>query len=332
MTVIGIDVSKAKLDCFWLKDAVLRTGKVKVFKNAPDEFPTLIKWMITQTGETPDKLHVRLPATGIYHEALAHALYAAGTQVSVVNPAHLRDYAKSLGTRTKTDKRDSVVLALFAARENRRLWRPEPVEIRTLKALLARYEAVKQDRQRESNRLEKAEITQVSEVVLVSIHTVLAELKKEQARLEKHIRQHIDQHPDLIRDRRLLESIPGVGPVISQLMMAVIRSRTFTSAAKSRRLPGIGAGATRIRLQCARAFPSLENRRRLGESEAVYGRRGCYQTQPGYQTPIRTLAEEGKIEDVGPGCRHAQVCAYLFWCAETPNGLSSANRLSAICA
>ena len=99
MAMIGIDVSKEKLDCFWLKDAVRRTGKAKVFKNMPGEFPALVSWMIAQTGETPAQLHFVMEATGIYHEALAHALHAAGTKVSVVNPALVRDYAKSLGVR-----------------------------------------------------------------------------------------------------------------------------------------------------------------------------------------------------------------------------------------
>lgn len=230
MAIIGMDVSKEKVDCFWLKDTSRRTGKSKVFKNTPGEFPALIGWMVAQTGEAPAQLHFVMEATGIYHEALAHALHAAGTKVSVVNPAVVRDYAKSLAVRTKTDKQDARVLALLGAREPLRLWQPEPVEVRTLRALLARYEAVKQDRRRELNRLEKAEITQVSEVVLQSIHTLLTELEKEQDRLETCIRQHIDQHPDLKRDRHLLESIPGIGPVVSALMLAVLRSRTFHSA------------------------------------------------------------------------------------------------------
>ena len=99
MATIGIDVSKAKLGCFWLKDAVSRTGKAKVFKNTSEEFTARVGWMIAQTGETPSPLHFVMEATGIYHEALAHALHAAGTKVSVVNPAWVRDYAKSLGTR-----------------------------------------------------------------------------------------------------------------------------------------------------------------------------------------------------------------------------------------
>jgi transposase len=232
MAIIGVDVSKEKVDCFWLKDTGRRTGKSKVFKNTLEEFPALVGWMVAQTGEAPAQLHVVMEATGIYHEALAYALHAAGTKVSVVNPALVRDYAKSLAVRTKTDKQDARVLALFGAREPLRRWQPEPVEIRTLKALLARYEAVKQNHRREANRLEKAQITQVSAVVLQSIHTLLTELKKEQDRLEKCIRQHIDQHPDLKRDRRLLESIPGIGPVVSALMLAVLHSRSFNSASQ----------------------------------------------------------------------------------------------------
>lgn len=230
MAIIGIDVAKEKLDCFWLKDAERCTGRSKVFTNSPGEFPALVDWMVAQTGEAPGQLHVVMEATGVYHEALAYALHAAGTQVSVVNPAWVRDYAKGLGVRTKTDKQDRVVLARLGAREPLRLWQPEPTEIRTLKALLARYEAVKRDHRRELNRLEKAEITQVSEIVLESIRTLLTELKKEQDRLEKRIRQHIDQHPNLKHDRHLLESIPGIGPVVSALMLAVLRSRVFSSA------------------------------------------------------------------------------------------------------
>lgn len=99
MAIIGIDVSKEKLDCFWLKDPQRHTGKSKVFKNTPGEFPALVGWMAAQTGETTAQLHFVMEATGIYHEALAYALHAAGTKVFVVNPAVVRDYAKSLGVR-----------------------------------------------------------------------------------------------------------------------------------------------------------------------------------------------------------------------------------------
>ena len=44
------------------------------------------------------------------------------------------------------------------------------------------------------------------------------------------INTHLDQHPKLKKDRALLESIPGIGPVVSRLMVSVIRSRKFTTA------------------------------------------------------------------------------------------------------
>lgn len=232
MTVIGIDVSKNKLDCLWLKDPVDSKVKTKVFDNAAREYDALLAWAQKHTGEALASIHFVMEATGVYHEALAYRLHEAGARVSVVNPAQIRDYAKSLGTRTKTDRKDSMVIARYGASQQPRLWQPEPAEVRQLKALLSRLEAVKQDIQRELNRLEKAEISQASEQVRQSIETVRAELEKEKGRLETLIDQHIDQNPSLKQDRELLESIPGVGPVVAQQMVAVVRSRAFTSAAQ----------------------------------------------------------------------------------------------------
>ena len=50
-----------------------------------------------------------MEATGIYHESLVYALHGFGMQVSVINPAFVRDFAKGLGVRNKTDKKDSFV-------------------------------------------------------------------------------------------------------------------------------------------------------------------------------------------------------------------------------
>ena len=232
MAIIGIDVSKLKLDCLWLRDLSLRKVKSKIHANTSPGHQALLAWSIQQTGEAVESLHFIMEATGIYHEALAYALHEAGAKVSVVNPAQMREHAKSLGTRTKTDKKDSWVIAHYGATQQPRLWQPEPDEVRRLKALIARYEAVKQDIQRELNRLEKARIAQASDEVVTSIETVHRQLEAERIRLQSLIDEHIDQHPQLKQDRALLESIPGVGPIIAQYMVAVIRSRSFTAASQ----------------------------------------------------------------------------------------------------
>ena len=230
--IIGIDVSKAKLDCLWIRDLSAMKVKSKVHQNTPTGHKSLLEWARKHSGKNVSELHFVMEATGIYHEALAYALHDAGAQVSVVNPAWIRSYAKSLGGHSKNDKKDSVVIARYGMTQSPLLWVPEPHKIRELKALIARCDAVKQDIQREVNRLEKAVTSGVSAEVRTSIATVRAQLEKEKNRLDALIDDHIDNHPDLKKDRELLESIPAVGPVISRTMVAVIHSRSFTRASQ----------------------------------------------------------------------------------------------------
>lgn len=233
MMIIGIDVSKKKIDCAWLRDVQQRKIKTRVFDNTPQGAQALLEWAQRHTGGPCQDLHFVMEATGVYHEALAYALYRAGARVSVVNPAQLRRYAESLGRGSKTDKKDSVRLAWYGATQQPRPWQPPPEEVRVLKALVARLEAVEADIQRETNRLEKAEISAATPRVSHSIRTVLSHLEAEKQRLLKEIEQHIDQNPTLKQDHRLLESIPGIGPVLSRYMTVMLRSRDFRSAAQA---------------------------------------------------------------------------------------------------
>ena len=230
MQFIGIDVSKAKLDCCWLRDAEKGKVKTKVFKNTPADHDALAKWLISQTGTEPDQIRVVMEATSIYHESLAYCLFEQGFQVSVVNPARSKEFAHSLGNIHKTDGKDSQLLAMYGHRMNPDVWQPEPAEARELKALLARLEALEADLQRECNRLEKAEFTRSSERVIESLQIMIKELTAEKTRLESNIDDHINRHPQLKKDRELMASIPGVGPVVSRLMLSVLHSRPFERA------------------------------------------------------------------------------------------------------
>src|SRR5699024_1082989 len=111
MAQIGIDVSKDKLDVAWLRDSDTLKVKTRVFSNNQKGFKELIAWLLRQTQASIEDIQVMMEATGIYHEALAYALYEAGAQVHVANPAHAKDFAKSLGRRSKTDRKDSITLA-----------------------------------------------------------------------------------------------------------------------------------------------------------------------------------------------------------------------------
>lgn len=90
MTYLGIDVSKLKLDCALLVDAINLKCKSKKVVNTPEGVQSLLQWCVKQ-GVQAGQLHVVLEATGRYHEGCAQALYDAGVTVSIVNPAQVRD-------------------------------------------------------------------------------------------------------------------------------------------------------------------------------------------------------------------------------------------------
>ncbi len=152
--------------------------KSKVFSNQIEGWKALISWSQKNTQEGTDQLHFVMEATGVYHENFAPWLYAQGASVSVVNPAYVKHYAPGIGVRTKNDKKGSVVLARYGTKESPLLWQPAPLEIRTLKALLVRLDAVEKDLLQENNRLEKSTFTETPSAVLKSIELTIAFLKK----------------------------------------------------------------------------------------------------------------------------------------------------------
>jgi transposase len=230
MNVIGIDVSKAKLDCAWLNEG--NKVKAKVFPNGLAGWSGLVEWAAKNTGLAVGDLHFVMEATGVYHEQPALYLHGEGAVVSVVNPAQVKLYAQSLGVRSKTDKKDSVVLARYGANEKPKPWQPEALEISTLKALVARLDNLEKDLQRERNRQEKAAVGQAPQAVLGSLGQMIGTLDAERKQLEKLIEEHINRHQQLKDNKALLESIPGVGKVIATRMLMVIGSRQFDSASQ----------------------------------------------------------------------------------------------------
>lgn len=230
MYYVGIDVSKLKLDCTWLREPATAKIKSKQHDNTSSGHQALIQWLLKTVCAEPDQICVVMEATSIYHEVLAYALYAAGIQVCVANPARTKEFANSLGSTHKTDAKDSVVLAKYGHLMNPDRWQPEPPEARELKALNAHMDALEADIQRTCNRLEKAEFNRASEKVVESLKILIEQLDAEKQRLERDIDDHIDRHPQLKKDRTLLESIPGVGKVVSRTLLSVLHSRTFRNA------------------------------------------------------------------------------------------------------
>lgn len=200
---VGIDLAKRTLAaCLRLS-----TGKCyqRQFANELTGFQALVAWLAKYT-QPP--LPVCLEATGTYGEALAVYLHEQGFPVSVVNPHRIVHYAKSQGTRHKTDQVDARVIAEFCAKEQPPRWTPPAASYRYLQALLRHQETLEQDQQRERNRLNAAEHPSF---VRQSLEAGLAQLDAALTAVAAEIEVHLAAQPELQAQLQLLISIPGIG-------------------------------------------------------------------------------------------------------------------------
>jgi transposase len=217
--VLGIDVSKAMLDV-----VLIIAGKELKhrFANSQKGFRLLRGWL---KSLHIDHVHACLEATGRYGEAVTEFLYEEGHKVSVVNPLRIKKYAESDLKRNKTDRADARTIADFCRVKDPRAWHPLPAEMKRLQDLTRRVESLEQMLRSEENRLELA-----SPTVLPSLKRTIRALKKEIEEVRRLIAEHVDDHPDLKEQRKLLESIPGIGRKTAELLLAELEFRQYRSA------------------------------------------------------------------------------------------------------
>lgn len=218
--VVGIDVSKAKLDVVFLSDEQENHTQ---FKNTPAGFKKLHAWLQSQLT-SPAK--ICLEATGIYGQAVALYLYEQDYPVSIINPAQIKAYGQSRLRRTKTDKNDALLIADYARRHELPSWRPPTPEQETLQAIVRYLNELQAQLQAERNRLK----TTTNPTVQTSIQTHIHFLEAEQVRLQQELDDLLDQHPDLKQNHALLKSIPGIGDWTAFVLLAEIPDiRQFSS-------------------------------------------------------------------------------------------------------
>lgn len=238
MVVLGIDVSKLKLDAaLWLSEP--RKWYTLRADNSLTGVQKLLHWAQAKSGAPINACRVVLEATGAYHELAAEAAFEAGAEVVLANPKRVRDFASGHGILNKTDVVDARALARYGAEAEVIAWQPPPLEIRVLRALVARLAAVEDDLQRENNRREKAQATATPALVLESLERTIQGLQDERKRLQQAIDDHYDQHPGLKQQRDLLKTIPAVGDKSANQLLCLLRSKCFDSARQAAACSGL---------------------------------------------------------------------------------------------
>jgi len=202
---VGIDVSKDRLDV-----ALRPSGDRWAVANEEPGLATLVERV---RGLSPTL--IVLEATGGLEAPLTGALAAAGLPVVVVNPRQVRDFAKATGKLAKTDALDASILAQFAE-VIRPALRPLPdAATQTLSALLARRRQLIEMLTAEKNRLGPA-----PPPVRKGIRAHIAWLARQLARTDDDLAQAIRESPVWREKDDLLQSTPGVGPVLATTLLA----------------------------------------------------------------------------------------------------------------
>jgi transposase len=202
---VGIDVSKDRLDV-----AMLGKREEKQVDNTSQGIASLVTWMQALQPEL-----IVVEATGGYQRAVVEALFWAGLAVAVVNPARVRQFARSCGLLAKTDKLDAQVLAVFGQRVQPRRYAAKSEAGKQLSALLVRRKQVEEMLKAEQNRLRT-----VCPSLRGSVERMIAVLKEEKKRLDEEIRELMNAQQAWQEQMQILDSAPGVGPVTTATLLA----------------------------------------------------------------------------------------------------------------
>jgi len=202
---VGIDISKEQLEI-----AISGQKGSRCIRYSEKDVAELVKEL---QGIKPAL--IVLEATGGLEKGLVCALLSASLPVVLINPRQIRDFARARGILAKTDRIDAGVLASFAE-----TIRPEIRELpgrdqEELKVLWTRRRQLVEMLVQEKNRL-----LQASELLKSSIQNHIEWLNAQIKSLDKTTDQMIGKIPIWSQKEKLLKSAPGVGPIVSRMLLS----------------------------------------------------------------------------------------------------------------
>lgn len=233
--VVGVDMAKKDFA------AACRVGEVQVptgcelgkFINEANGFAALHEQLNAQCAEQGlTQIQMIIEATGGYEAALVAYAYEQHWLVSMPNPKQVRDWAKGVGYRVKTDRVDARILAHYGV-ERRPPLRPQlATEVTELDSLLKRRLDLEKTLHQEENRLsEIAGRPGLSPKVAESLQQVIDALTQALTEIQQAIDEICQTHTPFQKNLVRLLALPGVGPkVVLPLLVKLLQWQNMTAS------------------------------------------------------------------------------------------------------
>lgn len=220
--IVGIDIGKDQLEVVLLRPD--HDPEQADFANSTTGFKQL--WRFLRRRQAKDG-HACMEATGLYYELVADFLHEKGMTVSVVNPARISAYASSQMRRNKTDRLDAAVIADFCRTQQPSVWTPPEPAWRHLRALARHLYDLQTDLQRQRNRLHaRQRAADPVAPVVQNLEQQIALLEQQIDQIKRDMNAHVSRYPHLKRERDLIASIPGIGDLTANKLLAEFRDIT----------------------------------------------------------------------------------------------------------
>jgi transposase len=234
--IIGIDVSKDTISVrlMVLGESPQPAGDIQIFPNSKAGYAQLDGWLLRR-GMVAETGQVVMEATGVYWEGCALYFHEHGYQVSVVNPAQIKYFARTTLMRGKTDALDADLIARFGVSVKPRVWTPPGESLESLRVFIHQREAYVAMVTEEKNRLHALQHrAHCPAQVIAMTKAHIRFLEKRITELEHAFKDLLKKTPAWQRSIDLLTSIPGVGLITAGILLT--ETLAFSTLVNARQL------------------------------------------------------------------------------------------------
>jgi transposase len=235
---VGIDVSYKTFDARFgtiNTQQQITLSPSKSFKNSLAGFKLFLRWLKKYILSDDIPLVFVMEATGVYYEHLAHFLFQHKYQVAVILPNKIRNYAKSLESKSKTDPLDAAVITRFGLERLLTLWNPPSENMKTLRDLCREYHCLKANCTQIKNQLHALKSSFKPHRESFKRKTLLLKfLQRQIVLIQKELRALVKTEPDLAQRLKNIKTAKGLGDMT--ILTVLSETRCFELVSNQKQL------------------------------------------------------------------------------------------------